>query len=73
MAPNEYITRKEFVMMASKIFQMNMCALAPSTGYDFASTIRIFDKEKSQCLKTTPETTFSVQTETTYDFGGYVE
>lgn len=73
VAPQEYITRREFVTMASKIFQMNMCTLAPNTGYDFASTIRIFDKEKSQCLKTTPETTFPVQTETTYDFGGYAE
>ena len=51
--PNEYITRKEFVLMASKIFTINMCSVKNTTtntntsSSDFASIIKIFDKENT--------------------------
>lgn len=45
--PNEYITRKEFVVMASKIFTINMCSVKNNENpNDFASIIKIYDKER---------------------------
>lgn len=70
ISPNEYITRKEFVMMSSKIFTINMCQVKNSkTPADFASIIKIFDKEKKDCSESGKVTVFPNGTETTYDFG----
>ncbi len=70
IAPNEYISRKEFVVMASKIFSMNMCNLKDdSDRSDFAALIKIFDKEKNQCKTTDSTTLFPNSEETVYDFG----
>lgn len=69
--PNEYITRKEFVTMASKIFVINMCGIknASANPADFGSLIKIFDKNKQNCSESQPVTTFPDSTETIYDFG----
>lgn len=68
--PNEYITRKEFVIMASKIFTINMCQVKNNkTPADFASIIKIFDKEKQNCSESEKSTIFSSDTEAVYDFG----
>lgn len=69
--PNEYITRKEFVIMASKIFTINMCSAKNNNEVpsDFASVIKIWDKEKNNCSSSVSPTTFPNNTETTYDFG----
>lgn len=71
--PNEYITRKEFVTMASRIFTINMCSVKnfDETPADFISTIQIFDKEKKNCSDSESITVFPNSTETVYDFGGY--
>jgi len=71
--PNEYLTRKEFVIMASKIFAINMCSVKSNTpeAADFASIIKIFDKDKTSSSKNPNITTFPDNTETIYDFGGY--
>lgn len=56
--------------MASKIFTINMCQVKNSkTPSDFASIIKIFDKEKRNCSPSEKITTFPNSTETTYDFG----
>lgn len=71
IAPNEYITRREFVIMAAKIFHMNLCQIKPVKKNDFSSTMFIFDKEKRSCPSNIPETVFPNLLETTYDFKGY--
>lgn len=71
LSPNEYITRKEFVMMASKIFTINMCSLKNTnnnTASDFASVIKIFDKERTPTSSSDKVTVFPNDTETIYDF-----
>jgi len=71
--PDEYITRKEFVVMASKIYAINMCSVKEShEPADFGSIIKIFDKNKKNCSESQAVTTFQDSTATTYDFGGYV-
>lgn len=69
--PNEYITRKEFVIMASKIFSINMCQVKNNnqTPSGFASAIKIFDKERVSTSPSEVITTFPNTTETIYDFG----
>lgn len=62
--PNEYITRKEFVQMASKIFSINMCSIkngttpppgngvTPGTGTgdtQFSAILHVCDKSKTSC------------------------
>ncbi|EKD30171.1 MAG: fibronectin type III protein [uncultured bacterium (gcode 4)] len=70
--PNEYITRKEFVIMASKIFTINMCQVKNNKApADFASVIKIFDKEKQNCSESENITIFPSDAETVYDFGWY--
>lgn len=70
ISPNEYITRKEFVMMASKIFTINMCQVKNNkTPADFASIIKIFDKEKKNCSESGKISVFPDNTESIYDFG----
>lgn len=72
ISPNEYITRKEFVTMASKIFTINMCQAKNDTiPTDFASIIKIFDRDKRNCSESEKVSVFPDKTETTYDFGGY--
>lgn len=73
ISPNEYITRKEFVVMASKVFTVNMCNVknAYKTPADFALSIKIFDKEKKNCSSFESVSSFSRSAETVYDFGGY--
>lgn len=70
LSPNEYITRKEFVTMASKIFTINMCSLKDmnSSISDFASDIKIFDKEHTPTSSSVNVTTFPNRSETMYDF-----
>jgi hypothetical protein len=68
--PNEYITRKEFVTMASKIFAINMCQVKNTPpSLDFGSMIKIFDKDKQNCSESQAVTTFPDSTTTMYDFG----
>lgn len=69
--PNEYITRKEFVTMASKIFTINMCQIKSKSNVsnDFGSMIKIYDKDKQNCSESNKVTTFPDAKETTYDFG----
>lgn len=71
VSPNEYITRKEFVTMASKIFTINMCSIKNNnnTSANFPSVIKIFDKDKEHCSESEKTTPFQSNTETTYDFG----
>ncbi len=73
IAPNEYISRKEFVTMASKIFTINMCSLknTQTTTSDFASVIKIFDKERTSASSSDKVTIFPNGEETVYDFAGY--
>ncbi len=67
--PDEYITRKEFVTMASKIFNINMCQVKNNTTpSDFASVIKIYDKERTPNAPSQIVTTFPNNKETTYDF-----
>lgn len=69
--PNEYITRKEFVSMAWKIFHMNMCQIKPEADkYELASEIQVFDKELKKCPINAVQTTFPNQKETVYDIHG---
>lgn len=71
--PNEYIARKEFVTMASKIFSINMCQVKAKTdtSADFGSAIKIFDKTERSCLESARVTAFPDPKESVYDFGGY--
>jgi len=74
VSPNEYITKKEFVAMAAKIFTINMCSTKINTTKvsDFASIIKIFDKIQTPVSSIKSKTTtFPNTTETVYDFGGY--
>jgi len=68
IAPHEYITRREFVEMAAKIYGLNLCEIQPRKEKNyFSSTIFIFDKEKKNCPSNTPETQFPNLYETVYD------
>lgn len=68
--PDEYIMRKEFVVMASKIFSINMCQVKTAVvPVDFASMIKIFDQSKQNCSESQAVTIFSDNTTMTYDFG----
>ncbi|MFA6090688.1 MAG: PKD domain-containing protein [Candidatus Gracilibacteria bacterium] len=72
--PNEYITRKEFVLMASKIFTINMCSVKNNAQIisNFASIIKIFDAVQTPASSIgSPVTTFPNSTQMVYDFGGY--
>jgi hypothetical protein len=70
--PNEYITRKEFVLMASKIFTINMCSVKNNAQIisNFASIIKIFDAVQTPASSIgSPVTTFPNSTQMVYDFG----
>lgn len=58
-------------MMASKVFTINMCSVKNNnkTPADFASVIKILDKDKENCSESESVTSFPDNTETTYDFG----
>lgn len=73
ISPNEYITRKEFVIMASKIFTINMCSLknTDSAPSDFGSMLKIFDKERTPASTSLKVTEFPNTLEMVYDFAGY--
>ena len=69
--PDEYITRKEFVIMASKIFTINMCSVKNNneTPSDFASMLETFDKEGGSCSDSGNNTISPSNEGTIYDFG----
>lgn len=72
--PNEYVTKKEFVIMASKIFTINMCSTKNNTQIvpSFASIINIFDALQTPASSIgSPVTTFPNNTQTIYDFWWY--
>lgn len=71
VSPNEYITKKEFVAMAAKIFTINMCSTKANTTKvsDFASLIKIFDKIQTPISSSKSKTTiFPNTSETIYNF-----
>lgn len=71
--PNEYINRREFVHMASKIFWINMCELKTNwdTSNKLSSEVLIFDKNNSSSCRWIWETSkFTQKSETVYDFFG---
>lgn len=70
-SPNEYITKREFVTMAARIFTLNLCSIKNenSSPSAFASTIKVLDKAKQGCSTQEGGTTFSDGSEDTYDFG----
>ncbi|EKE30329.1 MAG: hypothetical protein ACD_2C00005G0004 [uncultured bacterium (gcode 4)] len=73
--PNEYINRREFVHMATKVFWINLCESKNlfSTKW-LSSDIQIFDKTNpDSCSGNWTQTNFADQKENTYDFHAYTE
>ncbi|EKE27381.1 MAG: hypothetical protein ACD_3C00216G0009 [uncultured bacterium (gcode 4)] len=73
--PNEYLKRREFVHMSTKVFWINFCEIKNAKAKEWLSSdIKIFDKNNSDSSSWKwTETTFPNQKETVYDFNAYSE
>jgi hypothetical protein len=68
--PHEFISKKEFIEMAGKIFQINQCQMTEvTTDNSISADILVFDKSNpGSCEGQGAPTSFPDTTQTTYDF-----
>ncbi len=72
--PNEFIKRKDFISMATKIFWINSCELKNSNKYSIPSIVKIFDSTNSWSSNWIWEnTTFPDPNKIIYDYYAYTE